>query len=311
MVLKASSPVRHLSFSPSASQPFTLLAACASGTLIRYDVRYISKQNGGATDRVAGHLGACLAMDWRDGFSCERNPPGGGGGPGSSVETAGGGREGGWVVTGGVDRTIKVWDFSLSTLSTKPVRTLYTSQPVSAVAWHPTRATELVSCPMPSLGLGGAAGEGSASSLGDEPPTTPVTSGDSAAAAAAFVKGEPGGGRGRFVDGNAWKNEIEVWDVRRPYFPKVAIKVEAPTAGASPLSSAPYRRAPVVLTAARRPQRSSGTTTRRSGRPPRRRRPSRSTTSPPTRTRSSTASTARRLPGTSRATSPSSTTRAS
>ena len=54
MVLKASSPVRHLSFSPSASQPFTLLAACASGTLIRYDVRYISKQNGGATDRVAG-----------------------------------------------------------------------------------------------------------------------------------------------------------------------------------------------------------------------------------------------------------------
>ncbi|GAA5925166.1 hypothetical protein JCM3775_006383 [Rhodotorula graminis] len=232
MVLKASSPVRHLSFSPSASQPFTLLAACASGTLIRYDVRYISKQNGGATDRVAGHLGACLAMDWRDGFSCERNPAGGGGsiGPGSSVETAGGGREGGWVVTGGVDRTIKIWDFSLSTLSTKPVRTLYTSQPVSAVAWHPTRATELVSCPMPSLGLGGAAGEGSASSLGDEPPTTPVTAGDSTAAAAAFVKGERGGGQGRFVDGNAWKNEIEVWDVRRPYFPKVSIKVEAPTA---------------------------------------------------------------------------------
>ncbi|BGP36404.1 SEA (Seh1-associated) complex subunit [Rhodotorula kratochvilovae] len=223
MVLKASSPVRHLSFSPSASQPFTLVAACASGTLIRYDVRYISRQNGGATDRVAGHIGACLAMDWRDGFSCERNVPGA---PGSSAETAGGGREGGWVVTGGVDRTIKIWDFSLATLSTKPVRTMYTSQPVSAVAWHPTRATELVSCPMPSLGLGGT-GEGSASSLGDEPPTTPVTPGDPAAAA--FIKGEQPG-RQRFVDGNAWKNEIEVWDVRRPYFPKVAIKTEEPTA---------------------------------------------------------------------------------
>lgn len=212
MILKASSPVRHLSFSPSASQPFTVLAACASGTLIRYDVRYISRQNGGATDRIAGHVGSCLAMDWRDGFSCER-------------DTAGGGREGGWVVTGGVDRTIKVWDFSLATLSTKPVRTLYTSQPVSVVAWHPTRATELASCPMPSLGVA-ATGEGSASSLGDEPPTTPVSGGDGAAAA--FVKGEPAG-RARFVDGNAWKNEIEVWDVRRPYFPKMAIKTDEPT----------------------------------------------------------------------------------
>ncbi|GJN92156.1 hypothetical protein Rhopal_005186-T1 [Rhodotorula paludigena] len=183
MILKASSP------------PFTVLAACASGTLIRYDVRYISRQNGGATDRIAGHVGSCLAMDWRDGFSCER-------------DTAGGGREGGWVVTGGVDRTIKVWDFSLATLSTKPVRTLYTSQPVSVVAWHPTRATELASGPMPSLGVA-ATGEGSASSLGDEPPTTPVSGGDGAAAA--FVKGEPAG-RARFVDGNAWKNEIEVWD---------------------------------------------------------------------------------------------------
>ncbi|GAA5823041.1 hypothetical protein JCM3770_005710 [Rhodotorula araucariae] len=223
MVLKASSPVRHLSFSPSAAQPFTLVAACASGTLIRYDVRYISKQTGGATDRVAGHIGACLAMDWRDGFSCERNVTDA---PGSSSETAGGGREGGWVVTGGVDRTIKIWDFSLATLSTKPVRTLFASQPVSAVAWHPTRATELVSCPMQSLGLGGT-GESSASSLGDDPPTTPITAGDSSGAA--FVKVEQPS-RTRFVDGNAWKNEIEVWDVRRPYFPKVAIKTEEPTA---------------------------------------------------------------------------------
>ncbi|GAA5861386.1 hypothetical protein JCM1840_005350 [Sporobolomyces johnsonii] len=223
MVLKASSPVRHLSFSPSPSQPFTLLAACASGTLIRYDVRYISRQNGGATDRIAGHIGSCLAMDWRDGYDCER-PIGGAGGngtsaPGVSQETAGGGREGGWVVTGGVDSTIKIWDFSLPTLSTKPVRTLYPSQPVQAVAWHPTRGTELASSPLPSLSLGA---EGSASGAVDEAPNTPVST---EVPLGAFLKSEGGAAGG----GNAWKNEIEVWDTRRPYFPKLAIKTDEPT----------------------------------------------------------------------------------
>ncbi|CDR47180.1 hypothetical protein NBRC10512_002691 [Rhodotorula toruloides] len=225
MILKASSPVRQLSFSPSPSQPFTLVAACASGTLIRYDVRFVARQNGGATDRVAGHIGSCLAMDWRDGFSCERTPSSAGT-PGVTSETAGGGREGGWVVTGGVDRTIKIWDFSLPTLSTKPVRTLYASQPVRSVAWHPTRATELASSPMPSLGLG-ATGEGSSGSLGEDAPVTPLAAQDPAITAA--VKGDSLRVKSA-LDGDAWKNEIEVWDVRRPYFPKVAIKTEEPTA---------------------------------------------------------------------------------
>ncbi|KAG0662935.1 hypothetical protein C6P46_003023 [Rhodotorula mucilaginosa] len=220
MILKASSPIRHLAFSPSASQPFTLVAACTSGTMIRYDVRYVSRQNGGATDRIAGHVGACLAMDWRDGFSCERDATGSG--VGTSAETAGGGREGGWVVTGGVDRTVKIWDFSLATLSTKPVRTLYTSQPVYSVAWHPTRPTELASSPMPSLGLGA---ESSSSSVGDEVPSTPISTADSPLAT--LIKGDNPPPRAR-SDRNAWKNEIEVWDVRRPYFPKLAIKTDEP-----------------------------------------------------------------------------------
>ncbi|GAA6063914.1 hypothetical protein JCM10212_003532 [Sporobolomyces blumeae] len=218
MILKASSPVRHLSFSPSASQPFTLLAACASGTLIRYDVRYISRQNGGATDRIAGHIGSCLAMDWRDGYDCERvGVRSGEPTVGVSQETAGGGREGGWVVTGGIDSTIKIWDFSLATLSTKPVRTLYPSQAVQSVTWHPTRGTELASSPLPSLISGGDNRPGE-----EAPPTTPVQAENPMNA---FLRGETGGA----TRGDNWKNEIAVWDTRRPYFPKMAIKTEEPT----------------------------------------------------------------------------------
>lgn len=194
LVLKASSPVRHLAFSPSSAQPFTLLAACASGTLIRYDLRYTSRQGGGATDRIAGHVGSCLAMDWRDSLGDER------------VDTAGGAREGGWVVTGGLDKTIKIWDFSLSTLSTKPTRTLYSSQPVQIVAWHPTRATEIASSPLPALAADGPED-------GAAPPTP---------------------SRETWKDigtGTLWKNELEIWDVRRPSFPKYAIKTDEPMSG--------------------------------------------------------------------------------
>ncbi|GAA5950353.1 hypothetical protein JCM3765_004517 [Sporobolomyces pararoseus] len=216
MILKASSPVRHLSFSPSASQPFTLLAACASGTLIRYDVRYISRQNGGATDRIAGHIGSCLAMDWRDGFDCEKLPGSssnnaGGGNIGVSQETAGGGKEGGWVVTGGIDQTIKIWDFSLPILATKPIRTLYPSQPVQSVSWHPTNGTELASSPLPSL------------------TSTSLDKGDDSIANSAKHRSWIAGGGAQGGGGGSWKNEISIWDTRRPYFPKLSIRTDEPT----------------------------------------------------------------------------------
>lgn len=118
-------------------------------------------------------------MDWRDNLPCES-------------ERAGGG----WVVTGGLDNTIKIWDFSLPTLSTKPSTTLFPTQPVHAVAWHPSRPTEVASAPLPSLSV--RSDEGS--------------SGFSETA----------------LKESSWKHEIEVWDTRRVYFPKVAIKTEEP-----------------------------------------------------------------------------------
>lgn len=141
-------------------------------------------------------------MDWRDALDGER------------MDTAGGAREGGWLVTGGLDKTIKVWDMSLTTLSTKPLRTLYTSQPVQAVAWHPTRSTELSSSPLPTLTADGPE---------DAPPPTPTR------AMPIGVSTRDGAG----APGASWKNEIEVWDVRRPALPKLGIKTEEPISGES------------------------------------------------------------------------------
>ncbi|KAL8284199.1 hypothetical protein RQP46_004948 [Phenoliferia psychrophenolica] len=192
-VLKASSPVQRIAFSPSASQPWTLLAVCASGTMIRYDLRNLSsgKPGGAMTDRIAGHVGACLAMDWRDSYGSDGADR----------------RDGGWVVTGGMDRTIKVWDFSQPILQNRPVRTLYSSQPVQDVAWHPTRGTEIASSPMPTLGtlLRGGVEE---------------TSGGSSASLDTTKE--------RTTTRAFWKNEIEIWDTRRAYFPKLAIKTDEP-----------------------------------------------------------------------------------
>jgi WD40 repeat protein len=155
--------------------------------MIRFDLRNLgsSKVGGAMTDRINGHVGACQAMDWRDNYG-----------------TDGDRKVGGWVVTAGVDRTIKIWDFSLPILSTRPVRTLYSFQPIQDVAWNPSKGTEIAATPMPSLGVKGGLEDGNAPGsafnleLGDQP--------------------------------SFWKNEVEIWDTRRPYFPKLAIKTHDP-----------------------------------------------------------------------------------
>ncbi|KAM0755397.1 WD40 repeat-like protein [Meredithblackwellia eburnea MCA 4105] len=241
-ILKTSSPIQRIIFSPSPSQPWTLLACCSSGTFLRYDLRNLSssgKPGTAVTDRVAGHVGAVLGVDWREGYSSSTGSQAGLGGssfemvPGVDIGPSGGGvgssgfggagmgnagagsdptREGGWVVTCGLDRTIKVWDFSLPSLSTKPVRTLFASQPVQDVAWNPDprRGSEIISCPM--LGVGIAAEGSTGSSAGGSSSSLDLAGGVTAALAS----------------GKGWKNEVELWDTRRSYLPKCSIKTEDP-----------------------------------------------------------------------------------
>lgn len=202
MVLKAASPVRQLAFSPSAAQPFTLLACCASGLLLRYDIRNNGRGQVAATDRIVGHVGSVLALSWRD------NLPG-------ETATAGGRGEGGWVVTGGMDKSIKVWDFGQPNLAAKPVRTLWASQPVQSVAWHPSRHTELASSPLPTFTHESVHDDSTNSASPASLGPTPASPADFASSRAQL---------------DSHKNEIEVWDLTRPFFPKYSIRTDEPTA---------------------------------------------------------------------------------
>jgi hypothetical protein len=205
LILKASSPVHRLSFSPSSTQPFSLLAVCASGTMIRYDIRYTGRGGGGATDRIAGHVGACLAMDWRESLDSDYVSH-------MNGEEAMERKDGGYVATAGMDGTIKIWDFSLASLSVKPLRTLRTGRPVKDIKW--AGGQKIVACSLPSLSLGRrdedegedetSAGDGIGRRISSE-----VTNGS----------------------GSDWRNEIEIWDISRESFPQRCIKTLQPTSG--------------------------------------------------------------------------------
>lgn len=221
LILKASSPVLQLSFSPSAAQPFSLLAVCASGTMIRYDIRYTGRGGGGATDRIAGHVGACLAMDWRDSLDSDHVSRIG--------EEPAERKEGGYVATGGMDGTIKIWDFSLPSLSVKPVRTLRMGRPVKDVKWH-SGGQKLAACSLPSLSLGRPGAE----ELGEYDGIDEASVGARLGARLERKSSYEQAGTG--LNGSEWRNEVEIWDIARESFPTRCIRTLQPTSGKQSLS---------------------------------------------------------------------------
>jgi WD40 repeat protein len=143
------------------------LIALDSGDLILWDLRQGTL---GVLDRVpVAHRGAILGMDWI--------------GPGEEDGRA-------WLCTGGLDRTVKVWDMSHSTIPQIPTHTLHTPNGVKRVLWRPEHDTEIA--------------------------VVPLTSGIS-----------PAGGPGAVDDPNAVGGEadkIEVWDVRREWISKYILE---------------------------------------------------------------------------------------
>ena len=158
----AADSVRDVAFAPSTGQPdcYILVTVHESGVLSRWDMRKVAQP----TDRIQAHVGGGGAM-------CVRwNPEG-------------------WIATGGMDRTVKVWNASTLSSTVRPVHTLHTARPVAKLCWRPDAPTELAITPhlsvMASVADGDAQGPASSATVTDE---------------------------------------VEIWDVRRESVPKYVLR---------------------------------------------------------------------------------------
>lgn len=132
----------------------------------------------------------------------------------------------GWLASGGLDRTVKVWDVTVPSGAThiprKPVYTMHTSFPVRRVAWRPGYECELA---VTSYLEGSANNQpNSALDLSSGGPTASPRIGSAVPPALAGTE-----------DNKALYNKmgdpVEIWDVRRGYIAKWTVRGSAAEGG--------------------------------------------------------------------------------
>ncbi|KIP08502.1 hypothetical protein PHLGIDRAFT_34968, partial [Phlebiopsis gigantea 11061_1 CR5-6] len=245
--------VRSVVFSPIHWQPRHAITGLDNGNIYRWDLNMGQR---GQLDRIAlAHSGPVLTLDWTlpttyASNNGHRSAGSSGSSQGSNwYQGMGSGffdelsgsstapsaendvNGNGWLASGGLDRTVKVWDITVcgggTHISRKPIYTLHTSFPVRRVAWRPNYECELAvtsyhegsanSQPNPALDLSTAAP--ASPRLGVSVPTE--------------VKQEE-----NKVLYSRMGDPIEVWDVRRGYIAKWSIRGSAVEGGVTDVAFA-------------------------------------------------------------------------
>jgi hypothetical protein len=155
----------------------------------------------GQLDRLpVAHTGPILTLDW--------SAPEGGA-PGA----------GGWIASGSLDRTVKVWDLTNPHFERTPTYTIATQFPVRRVRWRPGYECEL------AVTSNAESGTGSMSDIADSGTIVDVD----------MEKPEVAPVKGRADIGDA----VEIWDVRRGHIAKWRVggsSIEGGVTGPSSLS---------------------------------------------------------------------------
>ncbi|TCD66714.1 hypothetical protein EIP91_001007 [Steccherinum ochraceum] len=247
--------VRAVSISPVSSQPMQAITALDNGSIYRWDLRMGQR---GQLDRIpVAHAGPILSLDWAPTMYMPKNEPSSAA-PGSStwirtglLDDLGGLGAGGsetwsvhsdvddgrmgWLASGGMDRTVKVWNLTTteSHISRIPAYTLHTSYPVRRVVWRPSYDCELAV--VSNVEFGPANPNPTNDSSTPSPAVTSPYMGASALMseeAVAAVERMPGGAIGVTTPVRGQLGDpVEIWDVRRGFLAKWTVRGSAAEGG--------------------------------------------------------------------------------
>ncbi|KIK71396.1 hypothetical protein GYMLUDRAFT_66603 [Collybiopsis luxurians FD-317 M1] len=131
--------IRGLVFSPIVWSPLQAVVGLENGSIYRWDLKMGQR---GALDRIpVAHSASVTSLDW-----CSTSTTTSASGTPTSESTGNGC---GWIVSGGLDRCVKVWDLTSVTSSKsshmphKPTYTLHPSFQVRRVLWRPSHECEI------------------------------------------------------------------------------------------------------------------------------------------------------------------------
>jgi WD40 repeat protein len=166
-------------------------------TLPRWDLKMGQR---GLLDRLpVAHSSSVTTLDWRNSHFAMSGP----------VSADGPGNGLGWLVSGGLDRTVKVWDLTTpgvtARMPTKPIYTLHPSFPVRHVMWRPGYECELAVVSNAEFVTGSGPDKVMGQSVNSNL-VVPRTTGAEEGRAQAVPAG--------------CSDLMEIWDVRREWVPK-------------------------------------------------------------------------------------------